>query len=802
MRLKTKLMTPVIVLFVLTILTLAYLTEIRESSHHLDRELEAWVDVGQSLVSAWSTTMLLTGSDNLARDQLYQQDNKNILSISIVRNPKLKRINPQSSLNASTDREMEIIENGIPISEIFQSGKSRRLLTLVPVIAKPQCINCHNRQNQHDINIGDVMAVVTLETSLEIVDIQISSDKNSVLYSLTAALLLGVVFIFYSIQRIIRPIRDLTDLSQKVRSGDLNVTVTSVSNDELGVLTRSFNEMTTQLYNSRTELQDYAKRLESEKDAKAEEIRQSEATFSRLTAKTANTTGMEFFESLVLNISEWLGCRWGLLGEVVGGEDVNVLVRCGDGKLLEPIQFSLRDSPFEDLSDSRFKYYDNVRELFPHDDLLREMNADAYFGISFFSSTSEPMGIMIAFHDGHLKPPSNVAEVFKVFAERVAAELERQRIEEERNSLVTKLKEAERERSQRILRAGETRYRNLVETTSDWIWEVDKNNIYTYASPKVFELLGYHPEEVIGKQPFDFMPSEEADRVREIFNKLLESEDSIERLVNINIHKDGSQVILETSGVPIFDDNGNHLGYRGVDRNITKRRKMEMELLHSHSQLRELSLHQQNLLEQERGRIARELHDELGMALTAVKMDISWLKDNLTHGKSQALFVDIASKLDSTIDSMRRIATELRPGILDTMGIGAAIEWLLETFEKQTGIPCDLDLPNEDLLLDGDQSTAVFRIIQESLTNVIRHAEASRLKVSIAQSSSKVELKIIDDGKGITEKQLTSHHSLGILGMRERILPWGGKINIESNGIIKGGTTINVMMPLKGGKNK
>ena len=918
MKLKIKLMIPVIVLFLLTILTLAYLTEIRETTHHMDRELEAWIDVGQSIVSAWSTTMILTGSDNLARDQLHQQDNKNILSSGLVRNPKMKRINAQSSPFASTDLELEVIKNGRPISNIVQSDKTRSLLTLVPIVARHQCAECHRTQNQHEIEIGDVMGVVTLKTSLELVDVLIASDRNSVLFGLAAALLIGVFFIYYSTNRIIKPIQILTALSKKVTSENLDVRSEIAADDEIGVLSQAFNEMTAKLSVSRVELENYAARLETEIAAKAEEIRQSETTFRRLTEKTAKTTGREFFESLVLSISDWLGCKWGLLGEVISDEDVNVIARCENGKILETIRFSIKGTPCEDLNDGSFRYHAHVREDFPFDDLLKEMNAETYIGIPFYSSTGEPIGILIAFHDSLLKPPSYTADVFKVFAERAAAELERQRIEEEKNWLTDRLKEAERERAKRTLREGETRYQNLVETTSDWIWEVDVNSKYTYVSPKVFDLIGYDPEEVIGRMPFDFMPEQEARRVKEIFQTIVDSGASIERLKNTRIHKNGSPVILETSGVPVLDENGNLLGYRGIDRDITERvkseeqihrlssaveqspssvlitdikgtiiyvnkkfsevtgyapgevmgkkasilksgehppefyddlwetitagnewrgefhnrkkdgklfwesalispiqdskgkithyialkedlterRKMEKDILHSHSQLRELSLRLQNLLEEERARIARELHDELGSSLTSVKLDISWLKNEVSQDQQLSLFDKVARKLDSIIQSMRRIASELRPGILDAVGIAAAIEWQLEEFEEHSGIACKLKLPEEDLALDKDQSTAIFRILQESLTNIIRHADASEVNVTITQSATQVVLEVTDNGKGITQARLKNQKSLGILGMRERILPWGGELFIQANGAVTGGTTVKVVLPL------
>ncbi|MBA7706359.1 hypothetical protein ES703_115211 [subsurface metagenome] len=136
----------------------------------------------------------------------------------------------------------------------------------------------------------------------------------------------------------------------------------------------------------------------------------------------------------------------------------------------------------------------------------------------------------------------------------------------------------ERKKVERELRESRRRFRSLAEATSDWVWEINQNGIYTYASPKVKDLLGYEPEEIIGKTAFDLMPPDEAKRVGAIFRDIVASQKPFERLENVNLHKDGRPVVLETSGVPIFDEAGNLSGYRGIDRDITERKKAEEEI--------------------------------------------------------------------------------------------------------------------------------------------------------------------------------------------------------------------------------
>ena len=158
-------------------------------------------------------------------------------------------------------------------------------------------------------------------------------------------------------------------------------------------------------------------------------------------------------------------------------------------------------------------------------------------------------------------------------------ELEQRVKELDKESVQLKLVEKE-------LLKSEQRFRDLNENTSDWAWEVDLNGIFTYSNPKVIDLLGYDPIEVIDKTPFDFMPADEAERVTAFFNEVVKSRDSFNQLENINIHKDGKYVILETSGVPFFDTDGNLLGYRGINRDLTDRKKAEEELQESEEKYR------------------------------------------------------------------------------------------------------------------------------------------------------------------------------------------------------------------------
>ncbi len=247
MSITTRLMIPIILLSLTAAAILGFLTEIRETSHHIDREKEAWINVGNNMVSAWKSTMLFTGSDNLARDQFYKQMNGQIAALSLKRNPQMFKINPESSPFISTDIERRIIKEGNRVSHIEQDKPNRMLLTLIPVTADSECVACHLKLNNHDLVEGDVMAVITLKTPLKQVDALIESDRNVVLIGLVLSILVAVGFIYFSMKRITKPIKILTNAAKKVTSGMIDTQVDITSNDEIGVLAGTFNEMTLEL---------------------------------------------------------------------------------------------------------------------------------------------------------------------------------------------------------------------------------------------------------------------------------------------------------------------------------------------------------------------------------------------------------------------------------------------------------------------------------------------------------------------------------------------------------------------------
>ena len=201
--------------------------------------------------------------------------------------------------------------------------------------------------------------------------------------------------------------------------------------------------------------------------------------------------------------------------------------------------------------------------------------------------------------------------------------------------------------------------------------------------------------------------------------------------------------------------------------------------------------------EKESTRIAQEIHDELGQSLTALQMDLAWLSSSIPPGD-----LALAGKVqrmrnlvDRTIDSVHRISTELRPILLDDLGLAAAMEWQVGEFQGRTGVQCDARFDCEDGSVDKDQATALFRIFQATLTNVARHSGATHVRVRLFQKGGSLCLEVTDNGRGITRAEIENPKSFGIIGIRERVNLWGGSVTIS--GRQRRGTTIKVRIPMR-----
>ena len=249
---------------------------------------------------------------------------------------------------------------------------------------------------------------------------------------------------------------------------------------------------------------------------------------------------------------------------------------------------------------------------------------------------------------------------------------------------------------------------------------------------------------------------------------------------------------------PVRGPDGSIASIVHVVSDITSRKQAEEELERAGEQLRALSNYLQAIREEERTHVAREIHDELGQALTALKMDLAWVSRRLQSGDKplQDRLASTGQLLDNTIGAVQRIASDLRPGLLDDLGLVAALEWQAAEFERRMGISCafSLDRGLEDLTLDPDTSTALFRVAQEALTNVARHAQATQAQVRLTREGDEIRLEVIDNGRGASMEDLLDRRSLGLLGMRERMRARGGECEI--GGVPGSGTMVVASMPL------
>jgi two-component system, NarL family, sensor histidine kinase UhpB len=231
-----------------------------------------------------------------------------------------------------------------------------------------------------------------------------------------------------------------------------------------------------------------------------------------------------------------------------------------------------------------------------------------------------------------------------------------------------------------------------------------------------------------------------------------------------------------------------------------EKNKIAIELEKSHQELRLLIYRQQTSLEEERMKIARDLHDELGQVLTALKIDVSMLGKKILSDKRPSdevinnEFAAITKLIDKVTLSVKSISSGLRPETLDDLGIVEAIRWQAIEFEKRNEITCKAFLPSDPLDIDKGISIALFRIVQETLTNVVRHARASRVEIYLKRLEGSVVLEVKDNGKGIDEDQVLSSGSLGIIGLRERVLLLKGRFDIR--GMSTGGTEVSILIPL------
>ena len=361
-----------------------------------------------------------------------------------------------------------------------------------------------------------------------------------------------------------------------------------------------------------------------------------------------------------------------------------------------------------------------------------------------------------------------------------------------------------RKEAERAMQEGEARKGAILDSAMDAIITIDERGRINEFNPAAAKMFGRNRASVMGQELAELIiPPSLRDKHRHGLERYLESGHGPifgKRFETTALRADGKEFPVELTinkvqleGPPLFT---------GWVRDITERKRAEKQLRDSREQLRALAAYLQSVREEERTHIAREVHDELGQTLTALKMDLAWLDKRMIEiGDSEELqqfeekLKELPGRVDTIIATVRKIATELRPPVLDDLGLEAAVEWQVREFEKRTGIKCRFTGSLKHMDLGPDRATAVFRIFQETLTNIVRHAEATQVTIRLREEDDKLVLEVQDNGRGMTGRELSGTRSLGLLGMRERATMLDGEVNII--GRQGKGTTVGVRIPIQ-----
>lgn len=353
----------------------------------------------------------------------------------------------------------------------------------------------------------------------------------------------------------------------------------------------------------------------------------------------------------------------------------------------------------------------------------------------------------------------------------------------------------ERKRADAALRESEERYRILFEAGPLPKILFDPETLRIVAvNGRAIDHYGYSREEFLRMTILDYRPPEDAESVR---NALREPHPPLWNAgVHRHLRKDGTLMFVDVTVAEVLIDGRSLLIAYIFD--VTERRTAEERLQKSYAELQALSESLRVAREAERTQMARKVHDEVGQALTALRMDVAWLQRKRAAGVDDRAALDsklqtMSALIDTTLDAVQRIATELRPAVLDELGLEAAIEWYVREFEQRTGIECSFRDELDERQTAPGSSTAIFRILQEALTNAARHSVATRVRIYLEADRDRLRLEIRDNGRGIPEDRIESSASLGLVGMRERARALGG--DVEIRGAAGRGTTVAVTIP-------
>ncbi|HEX5885472.1 MAG TPA: PAS domain S-box protein [Pyrinomonadaceae bacterium] len=379
-------------------------------------------------------------------------------------------------------------------------------------------------------------------------------------------------------------------------------------------------------------------------------------------------------------------------------------------------------------------------------------------------------------------------------AARAASAIRNAQLFEQTQHHVAELEEriAERKRAEAALRESEERYRELFENARDAIYVHDLEGNYMSVNRAAEQLSGYTRDEIVGHNFVEFVAEEHVRHVRKSFCAKLAEQGATSYEVDV-IAKDGRRIPVEVSSRAIYE-NGLLVGVQGMARDITERKVAQDALQMFSRQLIEAQ-------EDERRRIARELHDQIGQVLTAIKMNLHTVQQDCNSMEAGSHIKDNIDAVDEALRLVRDLSIDLRPPLLDDLGLVTALRWYVDRYAKRTGLNVDvvIKLADENERFSREVETACFRIAQEALTNIVRHAQASQILVYVAKDENSLTLSVKDDGVGFDVESLRKRAkrvaTLGLISMQERAHAAGGAIDINS--VPSEGTEIRFKFPLE-----
>jgi len=335
-------------------------------------------------------------------------------------------------------------------------------------------------------------------------------------------------------------------------------------------------------------------------------------------------------------------------------------------------------------------------------------------------------------------------------------------------------------------------FRGLVEQSLAGIYVI-QDEVFQYSNATFAGMFGYSAEELTGMHLKDLVAPDCLQQVVGNYHLRVSGERPSIRFTTRGVHKNGSLVHLEVHGSSL--DFRGRPAVVGVGINITEQVRQQEDLQASRERLRELARYINTMREEQRSRIARELHDVVGGILTSMKLDIQRINRRVDDPEVTGIVDDLLGLVQESIAAVRQISEDLRPGILDHLGLHAALQSALRQFSERTEISATLSPGHFDVELSQSSATAIYRIFQEALTNIARHAKAHRVEVSLAAEDGELHLDIVDDGQGLVHSNRTGK-SIGLVGMAERARELGGTLTV-GDGANACGTRISLCIPLE-----